>query len=119
MREQVAYHNIMEKIRELQEKADQSLWTPPEDIALYKMIDRLNSEIMRHADKCLLRKVCKTYEWSPKLAMAVQSVRFWRLKLKRVRSLLISDNILQNTKIKAALRDEYDIVRSQQNILEH
>jgi hypothetical protein len=31
MREQVEYHNIMDKIRDMQEKADQSLWTPPED----------------------------------------------------------------------------------------
>ncbi len=36
MREQVEYHNIMDKIRDMQEKADQSLWTPPEDTEVWE-----------------------------------------------------------------------------------
>jgi hypothetical protein len=35
IREQVEYHNVMDKIRDMQAKADQSLWTPPEDTERY------------------------------------------------------------------------------------
>ncbi len=65
MKDQVKYHDIMEKIRELQAKADQSIWNPPDDTVLYEKVDRKNSEIMWHADRCLIRNVSKQYVWSP------------------------------------------------------
>jgi hypothetical protein len=117
-KDQVAYHKIMEKMRDLRNKAQESYWNPS-DFHVYETIDSLNTQIMRNAERKLKRKYSKKYDWSPALAHAIYSTHYWRLKLKRSKGLLVSNAALRTNKQKAHLPDSCDAITSRQAILEH
>lgn len=118
VKQQLQYHKILDKVHHLQDSAEHQLWSP-DHIDEYEKIDQLDTEIMRHADKILKRKFSKKYEWSPTLAKAVSSVRFWRLKMKRSRGLLVSETILRKNQLAASIPEDISAVTNRQDILDH
>jgi hypothetical protein len=117
-KKQVIYHKIMEKTHELHSDAPQDTWNN-EHIEEYEKIDQLNSEIMRCAEKKLLKKISKKYDWSPALAQANNKVIYWRLKLKRSKGLFVSDSNIQSTSLSAGLPPDLESVTNRQEILDN
>jgi hypothetical protein len=115
--DQLIYHNVMEKVRGLKSRAEGNAWGPS-DQATYEQLDALTTEIMKHAEKLISRKYTKKIEWSPALAKAVNTTRYWRLLLKRSRNLLVSNVILCNTRRKAGIPAS-DTNMTRQEIIEN
>ncbi len=93
-------------------------WTPS-DTTTYEKIEALNSEIMKHAERSITPKYSNRYEWSPALAQSIHVTRYWRLKLKRSRGLLVSNAALHTAREKARLPDANDKITTRQAVLDH
>jgi hypothetical protein len=99
--DQLSYHKIIEKQRDLFQIAEADLWS--EDYILdYEKVDKLNSEAMVHAERSG-PKFTNTYDWSPPLIQAIQSVRYWRLLLKRSKGQRVAQSTIDRTREAAGL----------------
>jgi len=90
--EQLAYHKILEKLRELSLKSSQD-WNKQE-IDKYEKLDRLITEAVLAAEHLVSKRYSTQYKWSPKLIQAVYALRFARLKLKLLKGIPVTDNAL-------------------------
>jgi hypothetical protein len=106
--EQLSYHKCHEKVQELQQCAQANTWS--EYLTLkYQITDTVITEIMIHAERTAGRKYSTKFDWSPTLLKAVQTFRFWKMKLKLQRGLHVSRAVLQKHHTEAALpQDAYD-----------
>ncbi len=100
LKDQLEYHNIEQKKEHMRKTVREGSWSEDE-VSIYETIDRINSESMLYAERQVQKKFAKKYEWSPKLIQAVQSVRYWKLRIKKAKGLYVTDHIL-NTTLKAA-----------------
>jgi ribonuclease HI len=114
---QIQYHKIVEKKNYLQETATNGLWGYS-DIDEYEKIDQLQSEIYIHAERSITKKYSKKYDWSPTLARAINTVRFWRLKLKRSKGQIVSDSTLSATANKASVPEHFHGITTRHEIIE-
>ncbi len=105
-------------MRLLRQNAQQNTWSY-EDYETYEKIDKLNSEIMRHAERSITWKYSKKYPWSPALANAIEATRYWKLKLKWSRGLFVSDEELQKTGEKARLPADHEKITTRITIIEY
>jgi hypothetical protein len=92
--QQLAYHKILEKLEVLHTLAQNRTWTNEQTIQ-YKRLDDLLMESMLYAEKSSKKVASKRYEWSPVLAQAIHTLRFWELSRKRSIGLKIPDRTLQ------------------------
>jgi hypothetical protein len=60
---------------------------------------------MLYAEKACSKRYTKRYEWSPQLIRAVESVRYWRLLLKRSKGLRIQHSTISRAKTNAHLQN--------------
>jgi hypothetical protein len=118
LHDQLDYHNVQQKKLDLATLAETGQWTD-DTIVSYQKLDKTITESMRCADKALLSKKSGKYMYSPTLAIAVQEVRYWRLRLKRVKGIYITDHQLQTTAAMAKLNGEVHQVLSRLDIVHH
>jgi hypothetical protein len=102
---QLEYHNKEEKRELLWAKVREGTWDYNDQLE-YKKIDQITSESALHAEREVKRKFTKTYEWSPKLIQAVQGVQYWKLQLKKVKGLHVTEHILLITLISATFLNQ-------------
>jgi len=57
-------------------------WSP-DHINKYEQLDTIITQSMLYAEKFCGKRYTKLYEWSPSLIKIVETVRYWRLLLKR------------------------------------
>lgn len=109
LHEQLQYHNVFDKCKNLKIVADTKQWSS-EHTDLYNSLDQTITESMLFAEQACSRKYTKRFDWSPTLVVAVETVRFWRLLLKRSKGLLVQPSIIQLARIKSNLRPDLDSV---------
>jgi hypothetical protein len=93
LQKQLAYHKVPDKVAQLQTMAA----TNPKHHMLpitYNRLDQLITEFMLHTEKTSSKQYSTTFQWSPTLSKAVKPVRYWRLKLKQVKGVLISPHTI-------------------------
>jgi len=74
-----------------------------EHLLSYERLDALITESMLYAERQVSKRYTKRYEWSPTLIKAVYAERYWRLMLRRSQGRLVSDDLLQRTRLRAAI----------------
>ncbi len=102
LNDQLEYHKVHQAKMDLVNLEAAGQWTE-DTIQRYQKLDKIISESMRGADKMLLSRKSGKYMYSPKLASAVQAVRNWRLRLKRLNGIYTTDHQLQVTADLAGL----------------
>jgi hypothetical protein len=102
---QVEYHKLEEKIHTLNTIADSGKWTPSLTLE-YEKIDKLLGESMLSGEHNITRKRTPTYDWSIVLVQSIQAVRYWKLRIRRLSTLHISDHSLLYHRIFAGLPPE-------------
>jgi hypothetical protein len=100
LKDQLEYHNIEKKREYLRTTVREVTWSEDE-VSMYETIGQINSESMLYAERQVQKKFTEKYEWSPKLIQAVQSIRYWKLRIKKAKGLYVTDHML-NTTLKAA-----------------
>jgi len=60
---------------------------------------------MKYAEKESSRTFSTTFQWSPTLAKAIKSVRYWRLKLKQSKGVITSQFTLTKAREEAKILD--------------
>jgi len=101
---QLEYHKIEEKVQDLHSLALQDP-TNPSIITQYNQVDQLMTESMKYAEKESSRTFSTTFQWSPTLAKAIKSVRYWRLKLKQSKGVITSQFTLTKAREEAKILD--------------
>jgi hypothetical protein len=104
--DQLTYHNLPEKVCTLQEAAEDLQWNADLTDG-YQKSDTLISEAMIYAERKAGRTYSTKFEWSPALTQAVQVYRFWKLKLKLLKGLHVSPNVLQHYQQVATLPESH------------
>jgi len=87
---QLNYHKIQKKIDLLYINAQQSPHDPTIPLQ-YEKIDRILTESMLYAEKQSAKKYSGTFQWSPTLATAVNVVRYWQLRIKQLKGVIVSE----------------------------
>ncbi len=88
-------------------------------------MDAIITQSTLYAEKACSKRYTKRYEWSPQLIRAVESVRYWRLLLKRSKGLPIQCSTISRAKTNAHLPnssepvDQPTIIISLKNALTH
>jgi hypothetical protein len=90
----------------LQEAAEDLQWNADLTDG-YQKSDTLISEAMIYAERKAGRTYSTKFEWSPALTQAVQVYRFWKLKLKLLKGLHVSPNVLQHYQQVATLPESH------------
>ncbi len=67
------------------------------------------TESMRHTDSTLMHHCTGPFEWSIHLAQAFQTVRYWKLHLKKQQHLNILDITLMTTRESAGLPESVEL----------
>jgi len=104
LRRQLEYHKLPDKILQLYQDAQES----PVDhtIAIrYEKIDKLLTESMLVAERKCSKKYSEVYQWSPALTEVVNVVRFWRIRLKQAKGVMISQHAINKAAEKANIPD--------------
>jgi exonuclease III len=101
LHEQIEYHKIVDKYRNLMEQAESNTWSLIHEDN-YEKVDQINTESMIHAER-QGGKYTKKYDWSPTLIQAVQTVRYWELLLKRSKGQLVAQSTIDITRHAAGL----------------
>jgi hypothetical protein len=102
LRKQLDYHNLPAKIQALQDAASST--TPSPDLSTqYDKIDRLLTESMLCAKRLSSKRYSTKFQWSPALSLAVSEVRYWRLRMKQLKGILISPHTLQKAAEEAKI----------------
>jgi len=103
---QLCYHKILPKAEKLHTKAQSGSWTP-ENIHEYEKLDNLITEAMLKAERRISKKVTTTYQLSPSLKAAINTITYWKLQLSQLKGKVISQHslskIFQHTKLSTAL----------------
>jgi len=55
----------------------------------YEKIDNIITESVIHADRQVAKRYSTRYEWSPELIRTVNAVRYWELRLKQVKGIVV------------------------------
>jgi hypothetical protein len=63
---------------------------------------------MRCAERLITRTVTGPYDWSIETAQAIQAVRYWRLRLRHVSILKVTQHRLAVTRSAAGLPNEVE-----------
>ncbi len=106
--EQLEYHKIFDKVDDIYEKSDTGRWTRTYT-DIYEKIDTIITESMRHTDDTLMHHCTGPFEWSIHLAQAFQTVRYWKLRLKKQQHLNTSDITLTTTRESAGLPESVEL----------
>jgi len=102
LHEQLQYHNIPDKLKVLSEAAANKHWM--EDCTKqYEVLDTLITQSMLYAERSCSKRYTKRFEWSPALIQRVETVRYWRLLLKRSKGLSIRPSTILQAKESAHL----------------
>jgi hypothetical protein len=80
LHDHLAYHNVIEKCKALQEVALTTQWTDSHK-AEYEKLDTIITETMLFAEH-------SCFEWSVTLIRAVETVRYWRLFVKCFKAII-------------------------------
>lgn len=75
------------------------------------------SESMRYSERQLTKMHTPTYEWSPQLVQSIQAVRYWRLHLKRLSAINVTDHLLNVTWLASGLPDSVNASASRSELL--
>jgi hypothetical protein len=124
LHKQLEYHKVFDKCKLLKEAAEQNLWGS-DQIVKYDRLDVIITQSMLYAEKACSKRYTKRYEWSPQLIRAVESVRYWRLLLKRSKGLQIQCSTISRAKSNAHLPnspepvDQPSIINSLKKALTH
>jgi len=84
-------------------------WSP-DHINKYEQLDTIITQSMLYAENFCVKRYTKLYEWSPSLIKLVETVRYWRLLLKRSKGLAIKLSTILILKQAAGLSADADIV---------
>jgi hypothetical protein len=90
---QLHYHKVFKKTTTLLEKANNNQWLAADTIQ-YERLDQIISEAMLSAEHSVSKKVSRTYQWSPKLKAAINSLTYWKLWLSQLKGKAISSHTL-------------------------
>lgn len=104
---QLAYHKLPGKIELLLQHAQ----SQPEDPTIptrYEKIDKLITKSMLYAEKHSSKKYSVTYQWSPTLAKAVNAVRYWRLRIRQLKSFSVHEAAIHKAAEKAGITHSSD-----------
>jgi len=74
----LAAHKVFQICKELHQASLQGIWTPTHEDSYHKL-DETITRAMLHAENQLKKAYTVKLSWSPKLKVAVQAYRFWRL----------------------------------------
>jgi hypothetical protein len=108
---QMDYHRIEEKI-ELIESLNTASSRSPHQQVLYEKLDKVISESMIHSERSITRT-----RTGP--AQSIQAVRYWKLRLKHLSSLKVTDHILKVTLHKAGLPETAATIVDRLELIEH
>ena len=100
--EQLTYHKVHDKTEDLQRKITDNQWTA-EDKERYQRLDIIITEAMLSAERKASCRYSTTYDWSPTLTHAVHTYRFWKMKLKQIKGLTVSTQVINKTHADASL----------------
>jgi hypothetical protein len=70
---QMEYHNILDKIEALEEKASPTNWNKNK-LTSYEKVDSSISDSMRHSERTITRTRTPMYNWSIGLTQSIQTV---------------------------------------------
>ncbi len=115
---QMDYHKIEEKI-DLIESLNTASSSSPHKQVLYEKLDKTISDSMIHSERSITRTRTATYEWSLETAQSIQAVRYWKLRLKHLSSLKVTDHILTVTLHKAGLPETAATIVDRLELIEH
>jgi len=90
---QLEVHKIQEKLTALKEHAAKATWTSAHTDQ-YNTLDDITTAAMLSAENQLSRSHSVKFDWSPKLERAVQAQRYWYLRLKQCKGIMISPSRL-------------------------
>jgi hypothetical protein len=77
-------------------------WTD-QDIATYEQIDSQLTEAMLVSERLVSRKFSRTFNWSPKLGSAVNSLHYWKMLLKKHKGGIVSPHKLASLRKRDGL----------------
>jgi hypothetical protein len=103
---QLEYHKVHEKVEALQSLSDAAQWTEAQTQEYQKTIDRIITDSMLYAEQNTGRKVSTRYEWSPELKKEVRPFRYWQLRFRQARRLVVSLPRLDSLQQQAGLSQE-------------
>jgi hypothetical protein len=75
LHEQLAHHNIIERVESLLEASQNNTWTDTHTTA-YQAIDGVITEAMLYAERAVGRRYSSKYQWSPTLKAMAQALRY-------------------------------------------
>mmetsp|Transcript_16534 Transcript_16534/g.23565 ORF Transcript_16534/g.23565 Transcript_16534/m.23565 type:complete len:716 (+) Transcript_16534:576-2723(+) len=117
--EQLSYHKIFDKTKRLKEISEASEWTP-ECVQQYEKIDRIITESVRYADKAVAKRYSDTYEWSPEMMRSVNAFRYWSLRLKVAKGVVVDNNTIKKCREDAKLPlQQSEYITGRQDIVEN
>jgi hypothetical protein len=105
---QLSYHSVFNKCRHLLEVADTDSWSD-DHTTQYEGLDQIITESMLAAESFCSKKITKRFEWSPTLMTTVETIRFWRLLLKRSKGIPVQPSTVLLARHKAGLPPESEI----------
>jgi hypothetical protein len=118
-------HDVFNRLEMLQDKLTKHEWTA-NCIDEYEKLDATITESMLSAEKDISKRVTCTYQWSPKLKIAVQKLRYWNLRLCQVQNQPVSANQLNKFYQEGAITEsdkepstEQDIKVAQHQAFQH
>jgi len=108
-------HDVFNRLEMLQDKLTKHEWTA-NCIDEYEKLDATITESMLSAEKDISKRVTCTYQWSPKLKIAVQKLRYWNLRLRQVRNQPVSANQLNKFYQEGAITESDKEPSTEQDI---
>ena len=111
LEKQMTYHNLFDKTENNCESAIDDTWTA-HHAREYEKIDTLLIESAVYAERSISKRYSTNKAWSPKLDTVVNTLRYWRLRLKIDRKIRVSPgNLLRH--LKAASLDQTECSKNQ------
>jgi hypothetical protein len=105
--EQLSYHKIPDKLEILKKQVTEGHWSTA-DQEEYNKIDQLIMEAMLHAERSSTKKYSGPFVWSHQLIKMVQGERYWKLRLKQSKGLLVSAQVLHRIQKAADIQSTPD-----------
>lgn len=99
---QVKYHKVLKKIDTNEKALGMQTWTYYHQ-DLYATTDTVISDSMHCAEKLLIHTQSGQYDWSLQIVQSIQAVQYWRLHLKHITTLKVTQHILTVTRLAAGL----------------
>jgi hypothetical protein len=82
LHELLSNHNVFSRLDALQKQVAQETWTTESQVE-YEHLDKTITESMLTAERNISKRIITKYQWSPKIKQAVQSLRYWNLRLRQ------------------------------------